>query len=71
MEVFKAVSASCSCDLVVVLKGKLLRVEVKTGYQTKAGALMCPKPLPHQIHDVLAVVVGADIVYKPPIEEWL
>ena len=38
-EVFRAVSPSCSCDLIALKNGKCSRVEVKTGYINKAGEL--------------------------------
>src|SRR5262245_42807567 len=36
-EVFRALSPSCSCDLAVLREGRLLRVEVRTAYYSKAG----------------------------------
>src|SRR6267378_5697869 len=62
-EVFRALSPACSCDLAVLKAGKLLRVEVTTGYRTKSGRLAGPaKKHPH---DVLALVVNGTIHYRP------
>ena len=71
-DVFRAVAQSCSCDLVVLCKGQLLRIEVKTAYRTKAG-LKFPGLRQGQAEkfDILAMVWldNNEIRYEPPLPE--
>jgi hypothetical protein len=41
-EVFRAVSPSASCDLIILKNGKLHRIEVRTGYLKADGAVRYP-----------------------------
>jgi hypothetical protein len=52
--VFRAVSPSCICDLIVLNKDRLVRVEVTTGYR-KNDKLLFPKKDPSKF-DLLLVV---------------
>lgn len=66
-QVFRALSASCDCDLAVLCGNKLIRVEVTTGYSTRSGRVT------YNIHksenfDVMAVVHKGGILYAP--ENW-
>ncbi len=61
-EVFRAVSPSCSCDLAILLKDQLLRVEVRTGYRSPGtGRIIYPKSGGKR--DVMAVVLPHSIAY--------
>ncbi len=40
LEVFRALSPHCSCDLAVIFKGALVRIEVRTGWVNTDGGLM-------------------------------
>ena len=68
--VFRAISPSCPCDLVIHRDGgSSIRVEVKTGTRKVSdGSLVIPN-LMHQVgerFDVLAVVAhDGEIVYEP------
>lgn len=66
--VFRSVSPSCSCDLIAMKGKKVLRVEVKSGYQNKDGRIQCAKP--KQVnYDILAIVLHQKdtIIYKPTL----
>ncbi len=64
--VFRAVSQACPCDLAVLRDGRLLRIEVKTGYRTASGGVQYPK-LSKEHFDVLAIVMrhNREIIYEP------
>lgn len=65
-EVFRSLSAACSCDLAILKDNKLLRVEVTTGYYSISKKISFPK---HTIsnYDILAVVTNDNkIHYAPP-----
>lgn len=67
-EVFRSVSAHCSCDLAILKEGKLLKVEVTTGYRNKrTGNLLCSKRRSEKF-DILAVVVSGEIIYEPTLD---
>jgi len=65
--VFRSVSQSCPCDLIILNNGNALRVEVKTGRMNKDGSACSPKT-DRSKHDVLATVVDGKIFYEPAIE---
>jgi hypothetical protein len=67
--VFLALSPSCQCDLVALVDGKLLRVEVTTGYRgPRSGELSWPSKDKTRF-EVLAVVErGGVITYMPEIK---
>jgi hypothetical protein len=67
--VFRAMSPACNCDLAVLSDGRLCRVEVKTAYITKSGELTHPT-VDCSRFDVLALVRGDLISYRPSITEW-
>lgn len=70
--VFRALSPSCACDLVVLAQEgdewRLYRIEVTTGYAYQSGGLYYPKHDPAK-YDILAVVVAATgaIHYSPDL----
>lgn len=68
-QVFRALSPSCDCDLVVLSGKKLVRLEVTTGYINKNKSLIFPKHSEHR-YDALAVVAGGDIHYVPEPSVW-
>jgi hypothetical protein len=71
-EVFRAVSASCSCDLAILKNGRLLRIEVRTGYRIKAtGALLASRNRQKDAgrQDHYAFVLPGEIIYDPPLPE--
>lgn len=65
-EVFRAMSANCSCDLAILRNNQLLRVEVSTGYINGiTGKLQKNKPDISEKFDLLAIVVNDKIIYMP------
>ena len=73
-EVFRALSPACSCDLVILKEGRLLRVEVRTAQKSISGKLSwtnSKKDIGRS--DMLALVVeGRDIVYLPSLDTiWI
>jgi len=62
-EVFKSISPCCSCDLAILKSGKLLKVEVTTGYGV--GKIIMHPPKNKDKYDILAVVVNGEIKYEP------
>ena len=66
-EVFRSVSPTSSCDLAILKDGKLLKVEVRTGYRSRSGNLMFKKT--DRGHDIYAVVIGNNTMYIPPLPE--
>jgi hypothetical protein len=69
-EVFRALSAACSCDLAVLVDGNLIRVEVRTGKRTANGKLAFPRvQRDGGRQDVYAIVVHSlpqEILYLTP-----
>jgi hypothetical protein len=64
-EVFRAVSPSSPFDMAAFKDGKLIRIEVTTGFYTPAGALIHPKK-DFTRFDLLAVVLrDGGLLYKP------
>lgn len=63
-EVFRSVSSMCSCDLAILKDGKLLRLEVKTGYYLTNMKLGKPQ-IRGQKFDILAIVTRDKIHYQP------
>jgi len=66
-EVFRAISPSCSCDLAILKKGKLLRVEVRTAYKYPSGKIITPN-VGNIRSDILAKVIGEEIIYEPSLD---
>jgi hypothetical protein len=68
-DVFRAVSPSCSCDLIAMKDGTVLRIEVRTAYQRKDGTLGHHRRIGEESnYDVMAAVHATGlIVYTPPI----
>lgn len=68
--VFRALSPSCPCDLAILRDGKLIRVEVTTGYVglPPANKLSYPKRK-EGCYDLLAVVSQNGIHYFPELRD--
>lgn len=66
-ETFRALSPSCSCDLLALLDGKIIRIEVRTGYKGFNGRISYPTT--NFRADVMAVVLHStkEIIYKPQL----
>lgn len=62
-EVFRALSPTCSCDLIVLKDGLLKRVEVRTGRRATNGTSVYAKRTHHA--DLLVIVIGSKIVLEP------
>jgi predicted nucleic acid-binding Zn ribbon protein len=68
--VFRAISPSCPCDLMIAKGSYSLRVEVKTGYMNLNGSLRHSGLLPANagFPDIIAIVLGAEeIIYQPEL----
>ena len=65
-EVFRALSPACSCDLAILKKNKLLRIEVKTGFFTPNKKINFPKNIKA---DSVALVIKDKIYYNPPFPD--
>ena len=63
--VFRALSPSACCDLLILKNGVLKSVEVRTGYENPNKKVVYPKPK-NQV-DYVAVTVGHRIVYFPEL----
>lgn len=68
--VFRSMSPSCPCDLVILKDGKLLRVEVRTTYRTTGGNIYKVKPSRDnpENNDIYAWVLPDEIVYEPLLQ---
>jgi len=62
-EVFRAVSPSCSCDLMIRNGNKYLTIEVRTAYTTHTGAVVYSKKRIRADH--VAAVFPSEVVYFP------
>jgi len=62
--VFRALSPSAACDLVIIKGGKFLRVEVTSGHRNNSGKISWPD---HDAsnYDIVAVVIAGEIHYYP------
>lgn len=69
-EVFRALSPACSCDLLALKGGVMIRLEVRTGSRNPlTGKLYYARPAKDAGRsDHYAVVVGDVIVYAPALE---
>jgi len=65
LSVFRALSPSCTCDLIVLQRDQAIKIEVTTGTLTKHGFNYPPKD--RSKSDVVAVVMKSDgsIRYLP------
>lgn len=69
-EVFRALSPSCSCDLLVHKNNIFHRIEVRTAYRTKNN-LIKPSTYKNIKAEILAMVFPNEIIYKPSKNEWI
>ena len=65
-EVFRPLSPSCSCDLLAMKDGKIIKLEVRTAYQNKVGKIVCSKK--NIRAEYLALALPKHIVYEPTLE---
>lgn len=70
--VFRALSASCPCDLIAFYErhnGTPLRIEVKTAYRRPGKDRIYPSSAGYNsgCFDVLARVTPDEIIYEPPL----
>jgi hypothetical protein len=63
--VFRSISPHGPCDLAVLKDGKLIKVEVATGYLNSSGQIQKPQKSENHDFDILAVVVQDQIKYFP------
>lgn len=71
LSVFRALSPSCPCDLVILKGAEMFRVEVRTGYVGLSGNVSCSmRDADRGKSDVLAIVLRSShsIEYRPPLE---
>lgn len=71
-EVFRALSPNCPCDLIAMRGGRLLRIEVRSGYRQSDGSVSCPRNQGDQgRQDVFAVVIHGEqhVEFFPPLPE--
>lgn len=66
-EVFRAVSPSCSCDLMIRAKNCYLAIEVRTAYTTHTGTVVYSKK--HIRADHIAAAFPDKIEYYPSLPE--
>ncbi len=68
--IFRALSPSSPCDLIILQDGQSLKLEVRTTYKTtgeKIYANRMKRDDPNNI-DIYAWVLPDEIVYEPPLE---
>lgn len=61
-EVFRAQSPACSCDLIVAKNGHLIRIEVRTGNETRTNKIITRRK--RICADVLAIVLKDRVIYE-------
>jgi hypothetical protein len=67
---FRALSPSCSCDMVMLSGGKAIRIEVTTGYYNEFHQKVVHPNKDESRFDLLAVVHPNGIYYKPDISQF-
>ena len=73
-EVFKALSPGASCDLAVLKSGRLIRIEVRTGFKVPfSGKIIYGKyKKDHDRQEVFAIwFKTGEIIYQPTLDEIL
>ena len=66
-DVYRALSPAAPCDLVILRKGRVLRIEVRTGYRVADGSVRAvEQPQDAGRYDVKAIIVDGDISYVGP-----
>jgi hypothetical protein len=69
--VFRAMSSSCPCDLVVWKSGgPFVKVEVKSASKSAKDGAIYRQPSKRNEFDVICHATLDELVYEPPIEEW-
>lgn len=70
--IFRSLSQSCTCDLVLLMRDKLFRIEVTTGNVSKCGnKIYHPKGKKNsEKYDILAIVLkNGEIFYEPALPD--
>lgn len=68
--VFRALSPACTSDLVAFRNARndvVYRIQVVTGYKTHLGRIFSSKSDKHKDYDILAIVVGGNVTYRPEL----
>lgn len=69
-EVFRSVSPACSCDLIALKNGAMLRIEVRTACKTRDNKVQFPGDINDKgKQDHFAAVLPDQIIYLPNLEE--
>ena len=63
-EVFRSISHTCSCDLIAMKDGMMIRVEVKSAYLKKNGKFSYAKG--KNSYDLLALVLNYSSIHYLP-----
>jgi len=68
--VFRSVSSSGPIDMIGMKDGKLVKVEVKTGYRRPTDGGITKPVHRHEEHDIMAVYLPEEkiVVYFPELE---
>lgn len=68
--VFRALSPSCACDLIILIGNVPYRVEVTTAWISKTGRTFAPAKPDHTRFDLLAYYVrqSKEVLYVPDLE---
>jgi hypothetical protein len=65
-DVFRALSASCPCDLIIIKDGLLKRVEVRTASMRRGQLSYSDGDIEEGKSDILALVLDDDVLYALP-----
>lgn len=69
-DVFRAVSPSCPCDLIILKSGIMKRIEVRTARRMVNGTISFPmKDEDSNKSDHYAAALENEIIYFPPLDE--
>jgi hypothetical protein len=66
-EVYRAVSPTCSSDLVAIKDGKRLTIEVRTARRSRTGTLHYSTRSFRSDHYALVEVAASKVTYEPPL----
>ncbi|OGM10630.1 hypothetical protein A2Z67_00040 [Candidatus Woesebacteria bacterium RBG_13_36_22] len=70
--VFRSVSPSAPCDLIIIHENKTAKIEVKTTYSKSGGGFIkFEEEMDKSKFDILALVYGSEVHYFPNIEDVL
>ena len=71
-DVYRAISASCPCDLAIVKHGQLIRVEVTTSYLQPNGKIQSAKKRESPDYDCVAHFLRKtkEVIYEPALGKY-